>query len=328
VNLKGKEPMRKIVIKSVGGPDVLELQNFSSPRPGAGEIVVAVEAAGINYLDVYQRQGHLDVPRPFTPGYEGAGIVREVGPGVSDPKPGSRVAWINVFGSYAAELTMPAVQAIAVPRSFEVDQGLLFQAVTAQYLLTEYRAIRRGDVVLVHAAAGGVGQILTQWLKHLGAIVIGTASTEEKLRTVRNLGADHAINYASGFLEQVLEATRGRGVDIAFDAVGATTFADTLKALARRGTAVSYGRASGYPGDVEVLPLILKGTRVAGASLFEYIDDPKEMHLRASAAIRAVEEGWLRLPPVTRYPLRDVVAAHRSFEGRGTQGKLALIPAL
>jgi len=173
-------------------------------------------------------------------------VVRAIGAGVTTLKVGSRVAWINCLGSYASQVVLPVAQAIVVPEHFRVEEALLFQAVTAQYLLSEYRTVNPGDVVLVHAAAGGVGQLLVQWLKHLGAAVIGTASSEAKLDVVRSLGADHAINYADGeFLDAVLDVTNGRGVDIAFDAVGAATFASTLKALAPRGLALIYGQASG-----------------------------------------------------------------------------------
>jgi NADPH:quinone reductase len=318
--------MQKVIVGEYGAPEVLKVVTSEAPTLKPGEVMVDVEAAGINYLDVYQRHGYLDTPKPFTPGLEGVGTIREVGAGVSNLKIGGRVAWINVFGSYAGQIALPAEQAIVVPDSFSTEQNMLFQGVTAQYLLNEYRSVRPGDTVLVHAAAGGVGQILVQWLKHLGAIVIGTGSTEQKLRTVRSLGADHTVNYSNGFLQAVLDLTGGRGVDLALDAVGATTFPSTLKALARRGMAVSYGRASGYAPDIEILPLILKGTRVAGASLFEYIDDPAEMQARAADVIRGIQDGWLRVGKMTRFGLDDVVAAHRAIEGRTTEGKLALIP--
>jgi len=254
-------------------------------------------------------------------------VVRAIGAGVTTLKVGSRVAWINCLGSYASQVVLPVAQAIVVPEHFRVEEALLFQAVTAQYLLSEYRTVNPGDVVLVHAAAGGVGQLLVQWLKHLGAAVIGTASSEAKLDVVRSLGADHAINYADGeFLDAVLDVTNGRGVDIAFDAVGAATFASTLKALAPRGLALIYGQASGSAPAIEVLPLILNGTRVAGGSLFVYIQDPAEMQHRAAAAIRGIQEGWLKLAPATCFALDDVAAAHAAIESRTTQGKLVLVP--
>lgn len=318
--------MQKIIVAQPGTPDVLEWTAAPAPAIGANEVLVEVEAAGINYLDVYLRDGVLGFPTPFTPGFEGVGTVSSVGAGVTHLKVGDRVAWINHLGSYAEQVALPAEKAIMLPAGFSLENSLLFQGVTAQYLLTEYRAIRAGDVVLVHAAAGGVGQVLVQWLKHLGAIVIATASTEDKLRTVRALGADHAINYSNGFLDAVMALTDGRGVDLAFDAVGATTFADTVKALARRGMAVAYGQSSGVAPDVGVFALIMKGARVAGGDLFGYIDAPAELQMRATAVITAIEEGWLRLGQATRFALHDAAAAHTAIEGRGTQGKLALIP--
>jgi NADPH2:quinone reductase len=318
--------MKKVVVSRSGGPEVLEIVDAEIPKPKAGEVTVRVEAAGINYLDVYQRSGSVGTPTPFAPGFEGVGRVVDIGEGVAGLKTGSRIAWINSLGSYAEQVALPVEQAIVIPESFSVDQAMLFQGVTAQYLLAEYRAVKPGNVVLVHAAAGGVGQLLVQWLKHLGAVVIGTASNEDKLKTIRSLGADHAVNYSNGFLEQVRDLTSGRGVDLALDAVGQTTFSDTVKALAPRGLAISYGQASGIAPDVQVLPLILKGARVAGASLFVYIGDPKEMQGRAARVIAGVQEGWLRMSKATSFALDDVVASHRAIEGRSTQGKLVLIP--
>lgn len=319
--------MKKILVSKTGGPEVLELVTVDTPRPAPGEVRIEVEAAGINYVDVYQRSGAVDyVSGAFVPGYEGVGTVREVGAGVSSPEIGSRVAWINGPGSYAEQIVLPAEQAIGIPASFGTDQALLFQGVTAQYLVTEYQRIKPGDVALVHAAAGGVGQLLVQWLKHLGAVVIATASSEAKLQTVRALGADHVVNYADGrFLDAVLALTAGRGVDIAFDAVGASTFASTVKALASRGMAVAYGQASGVAPDVQVYPLILKGARVGGGSLFTYIKDPAEMQARAAEFIQGIEAGWLRALPTRHFALDDAAAAHRAIESRGTQGKLALL---
>jgi NADPH2:quinone reductase len=320
--------MKQILVRKTGGPGVLELVSAQSPSPRADELLVDVEAAGVNYVDVYQRNGAVDYQSgAFVPGFEGVGTIREVGAGVSSFEIGTRVAWINVPGSYAQQLVVPANQAIVIPPSFTADEGLLFQGITAQYLLAEYHNIQPRDVVLVHAAAGGVGQFLVQWLKRLGAIVIGTASTQEKLQTVRAIGADYTVNYSDGhFLDAVLAITNGRGVDVAFDAVGATTFASTVKALAPRGMAVAYGQASGVAPDVQIYPLILKGARVAGGSLFTYIEDPAELQRRAAELICGIEEGWLGALKTTHYPLHEASSAHRAIESRGTQGKLALIP--
>lgn len=322
--------MRKIIIKRTGAPEVLEVVQAAAPSIAPDEVLVDVEAAGVNYVDVYQRNGAVDyLTPPFTPGFEGVGNVVALGENVLDLKVGDRVAWINALGSYAEQISLPVEQAIRVPQSFSTDQALLFQAVTAQYLVTEYADIREGSVVLVHAAAGGVGQFLVQWLKHLGAVVIGTASTAEKLNTIQSLGADHVVNYAThSFLEEVMRLTEGRGVDVVYDAVGKTTFSDSVKALAPRGIAVAYGQASGVAPDVQVYPLILKGARVAGGSIFTYILDADEMQARAAAAIGGITDGWLRPLPTTHFALKDAAAAHTAIESRGTQGKLAITMAI
>ena len=228
--------MRRVIIKDYGGPDALTTETVEEEhRPGPGQVLVDLEAAGVNYLDVMQREGVIKLPLPYTPGLEGVGRVRAVGEHVHGMTVGQRVAWVNVRGSYASQVLVPAAQAIAVPDSFTTEQALLFQALTAQYLVSEYWEIRPGDRVLVHAAAGGVGQLLVQWLKHLGAWVVGTVSTDAKASIVRAGGADAVINYRRdyAFLDELRSLTDGRGVDLAFDGVGARTLANTLKGLAR-----------------------------------------------------------------------------------------------
>ena len=234
--------MQRVIVKALGGPENLALDVAPDlPLPAAGEVLVDVEAAGVNFLDINLRRGagvHA-LPVPFTPGLEGVGRIRAVGPSV-ELSVGQRVAWVNVRGSYASQLTIRAELVVAVPESVSITQALLFQALTAQYLATEYRVIRPGDRVLVHAAAGGVGQLLVQWLKHLGAWVVGTTSSAEKAEVARSAGANAVINYGHEyeFLDELLKLTEGRGVDLAFDSVGASTFANTVKGLALGGTAV------------------------------------------------------------------------------------------
>jgi NADPH2:quinone reductase len=200
--------------------------------------------------------------------------------------------------------------------------------VTAEYLMSEYRAIGPGDSVLVHAAAGGVGQLLVQWCKHLGARVVGTVSSDAKAAAVRVAGADAVINYGRdyAFLDELLSLTEGKGVDLAFDAVGAATLATTLKALARGGTAVSYGSASGPAPAIEPRQLAPKCTRLAGAALFAYIAEASELQRRAANVVKAIQSGWLGLGQGTGYALANVAQAHRDIEGRGTTGKLYLAP--
>ena len=270
----------------------------------------------------------IKLPLPYTPGLEGVGRVRAVGDNAHRITVGQRVAWVNVRGSYASQVLVPASQAVAVPNSFTTEQALLFQALTAQYLVSEYRQIRPGDRVLVHAAAGGVGQLLVQWLKHLGAWVVGTASTDAKANIVRAAGADAVINYGREytFLDQLRSLTDGHGVDLAFDGVGSRTLANTLKGLARGGTVVSFGSASGPPPAINPLELVTPCIRVAGGSVFSYISDPGELRRRAAAVMDGIQEGWLRFGEATAYDLGRVADAHRDLQGRGTQGKLYLTP--
>jgi NADPH:quinone reductase len=321
--------MRRVIIKDYGGPDALTTETVEEEhRPRPGQVLVDLEAAGVNYIDVMQREGVIKLPLPYTPGLEGVGRVRAVGEHVHEMTVGQRVAWVNVRGSYASQLLVPAAQAIAVPDSFTTEQALLFQALTAQYLVSEYREIRPGDRVLVHAAAGGVGQLLVQWLKHLGAWVVGTVSTGAKASSVRAAGADAIIDYGRdyAFLDELRSLTDGRGVDLAFDGVGARTLANTLKGLARGGTVVSFGSASGPPPAINPLDLVNPCTRVAGGSVFSYISDPAEFRRRAAAVIGGIQEGWLRLGEAVAYDLGRAADAHGDLQGRGTQGKLYLTP--
>ncbi|MBV9265153.1 MAG: quinone oxidoreductase [Acidobacteriaceae bacterium] len=323
--------MQHAFVKEFGGPEQLVLETTDAPQPGSGQLLVDMEAPGVNYLDVLQRNGSARVSLPFTPGLEGVGRIVKVGEGIDSAHGfsiGQRIAWVNVPGSYATQVLVPATQAIPVPESFATVEALLFQGLTAQYLVSEYRGVRPGDRVLVHSAAGGVGQLLVQWLKHLGAWVVGTTSTDAKAAVVRTAGADAAINYGRdyAFHDELLLLTEGRGVDLAFDAVGAATLPTTLKSLARGGTAVSFGSASGPPPAIEPGQLIPRSIRLAGGSLFAYIADPPEMQRRATDVIDGIRAGWLRMGGGTAYNLDRAGEAHREIEGRGTQCKLYLTP--
>ena len=322
--------MQKIIVQALGGPEHLVLENGpDAPPPAVGEVQVDVEAAGVNFLDINLRKGagvHAR-PAPFVPGLEGVGRIRSVGADVS-LTPGQRVAWINVPGSYASQLTMKAERVVPIPDKLAVGEALLFQAMTAQYLATEYRAVQPGDRVLVQAAAGGVGQLLVQWLKHFGAWVVGTASSETKAEVARAAGADVVINYGHDyqFLDELLRLTEGRGVDLAFDSVGAATFAHTVKGLARGGSAVSFGVSSGPAPAINPAELINPCTRIAGGSVFSYIVEPGEFQRRAASIVEGIEAGWLRMSEATVYPLARAADAHRDLESRLTHGKLYLVP--
>jgi NADPH:quinone reductase len=190
--------VQKIIVSKMGGPEQLAVGNVERPRPSEDEVLIALEAVGVNYVDVYHRSGYYPLPLPFTPGYEGVGHIEAIGSNVHGFAIGDRIAWVNVLGTYAQVLTAPAANVFLLPDDITLDQAMLFQAITAQYLVTEYRRVGRGDVVLIHAAAGGVGQLLVQWCKHLGATVIATTSSIEKCELARSLGADHVIDYSGG----------------------------------------------------------------------------------------------------------------------------------
>lgn len=322
--------MQRVVVQALGGPEHLALEsNPQVLQPAAGEVLVDVEAAGVNFLDINLRKGagvHA-IPAPFTPGLEGVGRILAVGADVALTV-GQRVAWINVRGSYASQLTMQAGLVVPVPDSLGISQALLFQAMTAQYLATEYRDVKPGDRVLVHAAAGGVGQLLVQWLKHLGAWVVGTVSSEKKAEVARAQGADAVINYGSDyrFLDELMRLTDGRGVDLAFDSVGAATFANTVKGLARGGIAVVSGVSSGPAPAISPAELTNACTRIGAGSVFSYIAEPGEFQRRAASIIEGIEAGWLRMPEATDYPMARAADAHRAIESRQTHGKLYLVP--
>jgi len=324
--------MRQVIVRAFGGPEQFQVQETSEAlRAGAGELLVDVEAAGVNYLDVMQRKGIGALPLPFTPGLEGVGRIRAVGDAAVDEPAftlGQRVAWVNVRGSYASRLVVPAAQAVAMPDALTIEQGLLFQGLTAQYLATEYRHIQSADRVLVHAAAGGVGQLLVQWLKHLGAWVVGTTSSETKATVAKAAGADEVINYGRdyAFADELKALTGGRGVDLAIDSVGAATFASSLKSLARGGTVVSCGSSSGPPPAINPMDLIYPCTRLAGGAVFSYLATPDELQRRAREVLDGIQTGWLRLPQTTAYTLGQAADAHRALEARQTSGKLYLKP--
>jgi NADPH2:quinone reductase len=320
---------RRALVRALGGPEQLTLETTDdTPRIGRDQLLVDVEACGVNYLDVYQRSGTHKVPLPYTPGFEGVGRICEPGEAASGFRIGQRIAWINVLGSYASQVAVPTDRAIPVPDQFTATQALMFQGLTAQFLVTEYRDIRPGDRVLVHSAAGGVGRLLVQWCKRLGAWVVGTTSSDAKAATVRTAGADAVINYGASyeFLGELKSLTGGKGVDLAFDGIGAATLESTLQALARGGTAVSIGSTSGPRPAIRPEQLIPQCIRLAGGSVFSYTADPAELQRRAGAVIEGIRAGWLRVHEGKAYPLESAAEAHRDLESRATQGKLYLVP--
>src|SRR3954447_2757127 len=321
--------MRAIVVTRNGGPDVLELGDEPEPRAGDGQVVVALEAAGVNFRDVYEREGrgaYANAP-PLVAGAEGAGTVVSVGDGVDGIAEGDRVAWAAAPGSYAERVAVKAASAVKVPDgvSSELAAAALLQGMTAHYLCVSTYAVQEGDDVLVHAAAGGVGLLLTQMVKLRGGRVIATTSSEEKGELARGAGADATIGY-EGFAERVRELTGGDGVAVVYDGIAADTFDGSLASLRRRGMLVLYGQASGPvpPYDLEQLR---KGSLyVTRPGLPDYVATREELEWRAGEVLGWIAEGRLDLRVGERYALEDARRAHEDLEARRSTGKLLLVP--
>lgn len=321
--------MHAIQITETGGPDVLTPTDLPEPVPGPGEVLVDVAAAGVNYIDTYQRQGIYPLPLPFVAGLEGAGRVAALGDGVTGLAVGDRVAWFETQGSYAERVVMPATRTVPVPDgvSDEVAAAVLLQGMTAVVLCDQTYPVRHGDDVLVHAAAGGVGLLLTQLVTALGGRVIATVSTDEKEELARGAGAAEVLRYGDDLAEQVRALTGGVGVAVAYDGVGATTFDASLASLRRRGMLVLFGAASGPVPPVDPQRLNRGGSLyLTRPTLFHYITDRTELLATAGAVFDAVLDGSLQVRIGHRYPLADARQAHEDLQGRRTTGKLVLMP--
>jgi NADPH2:quinone reductase len=319
--------MRAVVMRRAGGPEVLELRDVPEPRPGAGELLVAVEAAGVNFRDVYEREGSYGSAPPAVAGVEGAGTVVEAGPGVSGFAAGDRVAWKNAAGSYAEQVVVPVSEAVAVPDGFDTDvaAAAMLQGLTAHYLATSTYPVGAGDTVLVHAAAGGVGLLLTQIVKLRGGVVIATASTEEKRRLAREAGADHALGY-DGFAERARELTNGDGAAAVYDGLGRATFDESLKALRLRGSMVLYGAASGRVEPFDPMRLEHEGSLFLTRPTLRHYAVGGELPERADELFGWIAEGRLQVTIGGRYPLEQSRRAHEDLQARRTTGKLLLLP--
>ena len=322
--------MKAIRVAQYGDPSVMKLEELPKPAPGAGEALVRVHAVGVNYADIYMRNGaaRMPTPLPYTLGIEGAGTVEAVGAGVSDVRPGDRVAYATTgMGSYAEYHVVKVGHLAPLPKevSFEDGAAVILQGLTAHYLLHEFYPIKRGSTVLVHAAAGGMGLILVQWLKHMGAVAIGTVSTEEKAQIAREAGAEHVINYTKDdFAEEAKKVTGGKGVDYVIDGVGKTTFAKNFDALRQRGWATIFGMASGPADAVVPNSLMGKSLTISGGALFNYMNTREEVIGRANDVFKGMREGWLTLRVDRSLSLSQAAEAHRRLEGRQTVGKLIL----
>ncbi len=306
---------------------MLEVQDVAEPKPQSEQVLVAVDAVGVNYRDVYEREGRYRAP-PLIAGVEGAGTVLEVGEGVSDLAEGDRVAWSDGPGSYAKRVAVDAARVVPVPErvSNEVAAAVLLQGMTAHYLATDTYRVEAGDAVLVHAAAGGVGLLLTQVVKQRGGRVIATTSNEEKGELARGAGADEVIRY-DGFGERARELTGGDGVEAVYDGVGRTTFDESLASLRVRGTMVLYGAASGPVPPFDPMQLESAGSLfLTRPTLRHYTARREELLARAREVLGWVADGKLEVHIGGRYPLEDARKAHEDLEGRRTMGKLLLLP--
>ena len=322
--------MKAIRVERHGGAEVLELKEIPFVEtPGPGQAVVRVIAAGVNFMDVAHRLGTYPREVPFTPGAEGSGIVDSVGEDVSRVKVGDRVAFSGQPGAYAEAILVDAGKLVPLPEDFTFEQGAAFllQGLTAHYMIHEFRKPKAGDFVLVHAAAGGVGGLLVQWARHLGAIVIGTVSSAEKARTARDLGADHVIVYTDeDFVSQTQRITGEHGADLIFDGVGRSTSKGNLSAIAVRGHIVIFGASSGPAEPAAPYLLMQRSISLCGGSLL-YLRTREELTFRANEVISGIREGWLKPSIGGIFPLEDAAKAHQLLETRRSQGKLLLAVA-
>jgi len=326
--------MKAVAIARFGGPEVLELIERAAPEPGPGEALVRLEYAGVNFIDVYMRSGHYarshtyQTPLPMTIGMEGGGTVAAVGAGVENVKPGERVAYCIVRGSYAELAVVPAARLVRVPDTvpLTVATALMLQGCTAHYLSHSLFALRPGQTCLVHAGAGGVGQLLIQLAKARGAQVITTVGSAEKAAIARNLGADHVILYREqDFRAEVMRITSDTGVDVVYDAVGRETISASIRSLKRRGVCVNYGGASGLVESVQPLELAEAGSVFfTRPHLADYIASADELNGRTADLFAAYVAGKLKVAIDREFPLAQAAEAHRCIENRGTRGKLLL----
>lgn len=321
--------MQAVRIHEHGGPEVLRSEQVPTPTPGQGQALVRLVACGVNFIDVYQRKGLYKIELPATLGQEGAGVVEAVGPDVTEVKPGDRVAYSNVLGSYAEYALVPAQRLVPIPDGVTYQQAAaaMLQGMTAQYLVTSTYPLKPGDVCLVHAAAGGVGLLLVQMAKRRGAVVIATVSTEEKAKLAREAGADHVILYTQqDFEQEVLRITEGRKLQVAYDSVGKDTFEKSLNCLALRGMLVLYGQSSGPVPPFDPQLLAQKGSLfLTRPVLWNYTATREELLWRAGEVLGWVRTGELKLRIDRAVPLSQAAEAHRALEGRQTTGKVLLL---
>lgn len=322
--------MKAIQVSQTGGPEVLALVDAPEPKPKPNEAVVQVKAAGVNFIDVYFREGRYPAQLPFINGQEAAGVVTEVGGEVKTFKPGDRVAYTGALGSYAEFAAVPESRLVKIPDSLEFEQAAaaMLQGMTAHYLLHSTYKLQAGETALIHAAAGGVGLLLVQMAKKIGAHMIGTAGTQEKAQLALDAGADECIVYTEADFEaETRRLTDGKGVNVVYDGVGKATFEKDLNVLVPRGYLVLFGGSSGAVPPFDLITLSQKGSLfVTRPTLVHYTATRKELEWRASDVLGWIADGELKLRIHKTYPLVEAPQAHRDLEGRRTTGKLLLIP--
>ena len=322
--------MRAIRIHETGGADALRLDTIADPVPGPGQVLVRLQAIGVNFIEIYQRRGIYKVPMPVVPGEEGAGVVEAVGSGVEDIRIGDRVASVNLIGAYAELALVDAGRVVAIPEGLATRDAaaVMLQGMTAHYLATSVHALQPGERCLVHAAAGGVGLLLCQIAKRRNAIVFGTVSTAEKARLARGAGADEVIDYTThDFVAEVARLTAGAKLQVVYDSVGATTFLGSIDCLAPRGMLALFGQSSGVVPPFDPLLLSRKGSLfLTRPTLGHYIATRDELVWRAGEVLGWVEQGALSVRVDREVPLAQAAEAHRALEERRTTGKVLLVP--
>jgi NADPH:quinone reductase len=322
--------MKAIQVQQPGGVEALQFVDIPVPTPKPNEAVVKIAASGVNFIDVYLREGRYKSPLPFVNGQEAAGVIAEVGAEVKTVKPGDRVAYVSVLGAYAEYAAVPADRLVALPAGVSERDGAasMLQGMTAHYLVYDTFALKPGQTALVHAAAGGVGLLLVQMAHNIGARVIGTVSTEEKAKLARDAGADDLILYTkSDFEAETKRLTGGKGVDVVYDSVGKTTFEKGLNVLRPRGMMVLFGGSSGVVPPFDLIQLSTKGSLfVTRPTLAHYTLTRDELMRRAESVFGMIADGKLKLRVEHTYKLENAQQAHRDLEGRKTTGKLLLIP--
>jgi NADPH:quinone reductase len=318
-----------IVARTAGGPEVLEWVPLDTPSPGPGEARVAQRAIGVNFIDTYYRSGSYPWPStPLIPGAEAAGVVDAVGPGVKDIAVGDRVAYVMQVGAYRTRRIVPAERLVKLPESIDFDAAacVMLKGLTAQFLLTSCYAVQAGDTVLVHAAAGGVGLLMGQWLRALGAVAIGTVGSAAKVSVALGNGYSHVLDNSAG--DFVAEARRlaPKGCDVVYDSVGKDTWRGSLKTLRPRGMFVSFGQSSGAIADFKISDLASGGSLFASRpTLFDYIRSREELRMRADDLFARMAAGSIQAHIGRRLRLRDAAEAHRALAGRGTTGSTVLL---